>query len=62
MTYILIFEVQKSFNIVRCEVISFTDDMSREVVVSVDWVGPLSAVLVHDHGSEIFGEQLVVGP
>lgn len=47
----------------RCQVlIRVTDDMSSKVVVSVDGVVSLSSVLVHDHSSEVVGEQLVVGP
>lgn len=39
-----------------------TDDVSGEETVSVDRDGPLPAVLVLDHGSEVLGEDLVVGP
>lgn len=36
--------------------------MSCEVVVSVDRERSLSAVLVHDHGTEVLGEELIIGP
>lgn len=36
--------------------------MSSEVVVPVDRVGRLLAVLADDHGSEVAGEELIVGP
>lgn len=36
--------------------------MSSEVVVPVDWVGRLLAVLADNHGSEVAGEELIVGP
>lgn len=42
--------------------ISFTNDVSCEVVMPVERVTLLSAVLVHNHSSEILSEQLVVGP
>lgn len=41
---------------------SSTDDVAGEVVLSVDRAAPLSAVFIHDHGSEVISEQVVVGP
>lgn len=38
-----------------------TDDVSAEVIEPVDGQSSLPSFLVHDHGSEVICEQLVVG-
>lgn len=39
-----------------------TNDMSGEVIVSVDGVASLLSILVHNNGPEVLSEELIIGP
>lgn len=40
----------------------FTNNMSDEVIVSIDRVVSLLSVLVHNNSAEVISEELIIGP
>lgn len=48
--------------LIHARTMVITNNMSGEVIVSVDGVVSLLSILVHNNGPEVISEELIIGP